>query len=61
MKLKKVHGKKYEAFWNPLWNEYFTKHALKPLTEADVAGGMDEAKQRELIKKVRNTVTILRR
>lgn len=59
LKLKRIHGKKYEGFWEPLWEYFFAKHALKPLTDAQIAAGVDVDKQREQVKKVSEITTVI--
>lgn len=42
MQQKRLKGRKFIGFWEPLWAEWFAKHPLPPLTAEEVAAGVDQ-------------------
>lgn len=44
--LKRMHGKKFVAFWEPLYEQYFNEHPLPPLTPQEIASGVDQGERR---------------
>lgn len=46
MQLKRLHGKRFTRFWEPLWEEWFAAHPLKPLTREEILAGVDQGERR---------------
>lgn len=63
MQLKRLHGKKFTDFWEPLWEEWFGDFPLKPLTQEQISEGVDQGERKgerqRLVQQVSTAATTL--
>lgn len=61
MQLKRLLGKKFTDFWEPLWEEWFAAFPLKPLTQEQILAGIDQGDRKgerlQMVKQVSKIVT----